>query len=285
MAKNDLFRKDWLDIVFENRNKAYGAYKLRKNSSYTTIMSLVAGIFLFSAVFVIPSVVSNLFASEETAMVDVVYDIPITPKDLDDELFIPKEEPEVELPEEKVETVLSRVKEVKYTEFEAVHASNNTEEPASVDDFIEANPGANNVEANEDGVIAINEDRTDNPAEVAKLDDAREGVKKEEDNKVYLGVSYKAEPYETMTKFSSNFVSKFRTPDIEAGTKEIKVIMSFIVEKDGRLTDIKVLRDPGYGAGQEAIRVLKTMPKWKPALNNDKAVRSQFTLPITIRIQ
>ena len=45
------------------------------------------------------------------------------------------------------------------------------------------------------------------------------------------------------------------------------------------------MRDPGYGVGQEAIRVLKTMPKWKPALNKGKAVRSQFTLPVTIRVQ
>lgn len=65
MAKNDLFRKDWLDIVFEHRNKAYGAYNLRKNSSRTTVLSLVAGMFLFSAVFIVPTVISNLFASND----------------------------------------------------------------------------------------------------------------------------------------------------------------------------------------------------------------------------
>ncbi|MDR0229454.1 MAG: energy transducer TonB [Flavobacteriaceae bacterium] len=85
-----------------------------------------------------------------------------------------------------------------------------------------------------------------------------------------------------MVKFNQAFVSKFKTPDIEE--ESIRIIISFVVEKDGSLRNIKLIQDPGYGTGEEAIRVLRTMPKWKPALQNGKPIVSQFTLPITINV-
>ncbi|MGK4566019.1 energy transducer TonB [Flavobacterium sp. 3HN19-14] len=72
----------------------------------------------------------------------------------------------------------------------------------------------------------------------------------------------------------------FRTPDEEV---KGKVIVQFVVEKDGSLTDIKVVRDLGYGTGAEAIRVLKSAPKWKPGIQNGRAVRVLFSLPISIQ--
>lgn len=63
-----------------------------------------------------------------------------------------------------------------------------------------------------------------------------------------------------------------------------RVIITFIVEKDGSLSNIKVLRDIGDGCGDEAIRVVKLMPKWKPAKQRGKNVRQQFVLPITFRL-
>jgi protein TonB len=61
-----------------------------------------------------------------------------------------------------------------------------------------------------------------------------------------------------------------------------KIFVSFIVERDGSLTDIKVLRDLGFGTGKEAIRVLKKMPKWIPGKINGKAVRVNYFTPIFI---
>jgi periplasmic protein TonB len=62
-----------------------------------------------------------------------------------------------------------------------------------------------------------------------------------------------------------------------------KVYVTFVVEKDGSLTDIKVLRDIGYGTGKEAIRVLSKCPKWMPGEQNGKKVRVLYSLPITIQ--
>lgn len=63
-----------------------------------------------------------------------------------------------------------------------------------------------------------------------------------------------------------------------------KVFVTFIVEKDGSISDIKVLRDIGYGCGEEVIRVIKLMPKWKPAKQRGKAVRQQFNLPVSFNL-
>ncbi len=70
----------------------------------------------------------------------------------------------------------------------------------------------------------------------------------------------------------------------ETGTQGL-VYVTFVVEKDGSLTDIKVLRDIGSGCGEEAIRVVKMMPKWKPAKQRGKPVRQQFNLPIRFNLQ
>lgn len=61
-----------------------------------------------------------------------------------------------------------------------------------------------------------------------------------------------------------------------------KVYATFIIEKDGSLSDIKILRDIGYGTGEEAIRVLKKSPKWTPGKQNNKVVRVLYSIPIVI---
>jgi TonB family protein len=63
-----------------------------------------------------------------------------------------------------------------------------------------------------------------------------------------------------------------------------RVFVSFIVEKDGRLSNIKVIRDIGGGCGEEAIRVMKLMPKWTPAKVGNKLVRQQYYMPIEFRL-
>ena len=63
-----------------------------------------------------------------------------------------------------------------------------------------------------------------------------------------------------------------------------KVILQFVIEKDGSLSGITVLRDIGHGTGEEAARMLKTSPNWKPGIQNGKPVRVQFTLPIQLNL-
>ncbi|MNY27809.1 transport protein TonB [compost metagenome] len=63
-----------------------------------------------------------------------------------------------------------------------------------------------------------------------------------------------------------------------------RVTVSFVVEKDGSITDVQVLRGIGSGCDEEAVRVVKAMPKWKAGKQNGKAVRVHFNLPIMFRL-
>ncbi|MBS1526547.1 MAG: TonB family protein [Bacteroidetes bacterium] len=64
-----------------------------------------------------------------------------------------------------------------------------------------------------------------------------------------------------------------------------KVLISFIVEKDGTLDDLKIVKDIGYGAGKEALRVISMSPKWEPGVQNGHKVRVAYTVPITFALQ
>jgi len=79
-------------------------------------------------------------------------------------------------------------------------------------------------------------------------------------------------------KFIAN---NFNIPDVKGGLNG-KVIISFVVEKDGSLTDFKIINDLGYGTGDEVIRVLRLCPKWKPAKQKGTPIRCSYTIPITI---
>ena len=59
-----------------------------------------------------------------------------------------------------------------------------------------------------------------------------------------------------------------------------KVNVTFIVNTDGSISDVRIIRDIGGGCGDEAIRVVKNMPKWKPGVQNGKPVRVKYTMPI-----
>lgn len=85
-----------------------------------------------------------------------------------------------------------------------------------------------------------------------------------------------------LMKFLSENI-RYPQVDIETGT-EGRVICTFVVEKDGSITDIKVLRGLSPSIDREAIRVISEMPDWRPGFQNGKTVRVKFTLPIHFRI-
>ncbi len=77
------------------------------------------------------------------------------------------------------------------------------------------------------------------------------------------------------------FISKnYKVPDVPK--LKGKIYISFVIEKDGSLTDVKILRDIGYGTGIEAVRVLNLSPKWTPAEQNQRTVRCSYVLPLSI---
>ncbi|MBP6411705.1 MAG: DUF2059 domain-containing protein [Pseudarcicella sp.] len=103
------------------------------------------------------------------------------------------------------------------------------------------------------------------------------------DNTIYntAGVEVKPEFPGGMDQFYKFVAENFKTPKVEklAG----KIYVTFVIEIDGSITGMKVLRDIGYGTGEEAIRVLKLSPKWLPGQQNGKTVRCTYSLPISVK--
>ena len=104
----------------------------------------------------------------------------------------------------------------------------------------------------------------------------------EDPNEVHIAVTEPADYPGGMMAFNQDFVSNFEAPKFEG--ESLRVILQFIVEKDGSLNEIKVVKDPGFGVGEAALNALAKTKKWIPAKDNGKLVRSQFTLPITLQL-
>lgn len=74
----------------------------------------------------------------------------------------------------------------------------------------------------------------------------------------------------------------FRTPIVNGEKIFGKIYVTFVIEKDGTISNINILRDVGHGTGDEAKRVLENMPRWNPAKIGEKIVRCNYAMPITI---
>lgn len=278
MAKLDLNKQEWLDMLFEGRNKSYGAYELRAESPKVLTTSFFIGATVFALAIASPLIFSGGKdkdkINEEVVLVDMaIIDMPEMPDVPEIEEELPPPPPPADEPAKSVND------QVKFTEPEIVKAENVKEEIATVNELKEADPGQKTQEGDkEKGEIKVNE-RT------GEADKGNGSGGDGDGNQIYFAVEKQAGPSGGIQSFYKSFGAKYNAPDVDEGVRQIKVLLQFVVEKDGSFTDIKVLRDPGYGAGKEAMRVLKSMPKWTPAEQNGRKVRSQFTLPITINVQ
>jgi protein TonB len=101
-------------------------------------------------------------------------------------------------------------------------------------------------------------------------------------DKVYntAGIEVKPDFPGGMGEFYKYFAKNYKTPNVKKLNG--KVYVTFVVEKDGSINEVKVLRDIGYGTGEEAIRVLNNSPKWLPGEQDGRKVRCSFSLPINV---
>lgn len=106
-----------------------------------------------------------------------------------------------------------------------------------------------------------------------------------DENQIYntAGIEVKPEYPGGMENFFKFVSTNFVIP--KELTQNGKIFLTFVIEKDGSLSDIKVIRDIGYATAQEAIRVLKLSEKWIPGQQNGKNVRTQYSLPINLVVK
>ena len=257
--KLDIFKNQWLEIVFEGRNKVYGAYELRKTNPKTTIKALIIGSIVFGLAVSFPLLISLLpDATNNDTLDQKIVTVKLPPKEKPKENIPPPPPPPPKVDQVKfVKPVVAKAEEV-------------TEEPPKVVEIKDKKIGDETIKGDPDAELTV-EPVGNGPAEVV------------DDNNIYntAGIEVKPDFPGGMEKFYKYVGNNYRTPE-EEGLKG-KVYVTFVVEKDGSLTDIKVVRDIGFGTGKEAIRVLQKCPKWNPGEQNGKKVRVLYSLPITIQ--
>ena len=123
-------------------------------------------------------------------------------------------------------------------------------------------------------------------ATVGKIEIKEDDEEVQEETVIFTVVEQEAAFPGGIQKLNEYLATSIKYPQQakETGTRG-RVMLTFVVERGGSITDIKVLRDIGSGCGEEAKRVVKEMPKWQPAKQRGKAVRQQFVLPVSFNLQ
>lgn len=279
MSKVSVFDREWIDLVFEGRNKEYGAYQLRKESSKTTILALFSSIALVGILVAIPYAIN--YFKPETADINtntegVFIDVSDTV-----EPFKPAEpeKPEPETPQQQAAAPASSTATVAFRDPEISRTA--TEPLPTTNDFVNADPGSQTTAGSPTGTIVIgtppgNGPNTSTGTGTGGGEDGPIDATRVDESPMFMN---------DLDDFRRLVGDKFNLPETDR-QMTLRVFVSFIVEKDGTMSNIKVLKDPGYGMGQEAIRVLKSIKtKWKPGKKDGKEVRTAFSIPIVLNIK
>ena len=276
MAKLDLISNEWTDLVFEGRNQEYGAYKLRKGTTKRNIWSIIivalAAVLLYLGLQLQHMVEANRQVENTQAI-----ELSALEQKKKEAKVEKKEQVKVE-PEKVVEKVKSSVK------FTApvIKKDNEVKEEDEIklDEVEKSNKavGAFTVEGNDEvggEVLKAKE-------EIA----APEPPKPVEENKVFDVVeqmpSFPGGMGALMSWLSQNI--KYPVIAAENGVQG-RVIVQFVVEKDGSITDVKVAKSVDPSLDKEAARVVGSMPHWIPGKQNGSAVRVKYTVPVTFKLQ
>lgn len=279
MANIDVTTNAWTDLVFEGRNQAYGAYKLRRNTPSRNVKSIVIIIALalltvlffflkkayddYQAAHVANEQVTELSAvKKETKKAEVKRKVEVEPK---------KEEvKEVKSSIKFTAPVIKKDNEVKPEE-----------EMKSQDELMQTNTaiGALDVKGNSDNgaVLQVTQRVADEPVKQAPP---------EVENKVFDVVEQMPSfpgGDGALTKYLSENI-KYPVVAQENGVQG-RVVVSFVVEKDGSITDVKVARSVDPSLDREATRVVRSMPHWIPGKQNGSAVRVKYNVPVSFRLQ
>lgn len=277
MSRIDLIENNWVELVFEGRNQAYGAYKLRKETSKRNLLSLC--VMAIAAIIIAVIVGVNSVIKANQAKVAVTTDVELSKLAEKKEAKVEKKE-QVKIEEVKpVEKVKSSIK------FTAPVIKKDEEvkpeeEMQAQDDLQKTTTsiGAFNVEGNDEAEGQVLQAKE----EIAQP----EPPKNVEENKVFTTV-------EQMPSFPGGDAAlmqwlrnNVRYPAVaEENGIQGRVVVSFVVEKNGSITDVQVVKSVDPSLDREAARVVKAMPNWVPGKQNGSAVRVKYNVPVTFRLQ
>jgi periplasmic protein TonB len=250
------------ELVFENRNKEYGAYKMREKYNGALLWSLLVSVFFVSASVITPFIIYP----GKTVVVETGKNIgPVVFEPTNIPIDVKKDEP----PKENV----VKVKIPVYVAPQVVDSSElkNSKELMTNEDL---------------GKIVKNDSITDGDA--IKVVDTDKGIITD-DNKIEEIVNVSEKPYFGIE--GDNEFRKWVSQNVVypqgalAAFVQGRVFVQFVIEKDGSISNVKVLRSVDPELDKEAIRVIEASPKWTPGKQQGRPVRVFFTFPITFMIR
>lgn len=285
MAYVDLTSKEWCNLVFEGKNKEFGAYEMRmqtpKRHNKAVLYTLVGLLIVAAGAFGLAKY--NEYRAEQQRLLDearqkeVALDLSQEKEEeKPDEPIIEEKKPEIE-PEQEIA-------QQKVTELAIVPDKEVKEEIKSQSDLEKSEEvfTAKNVESDN-----TSREQLENLNKQVKVE-VPEPVKKEEPKKDEIFKSVEQPPTfpggdAALMKYLS---SHLQYPTMaQENNIQGKVIVQFVVEKDGHVGDVKVVRSVDKDLDREAIRVCKSLPKFTPGRQNGQAVRVWYTLPVNFKLQ
>mgnify|MGYP002769676434 FL=1 len=282
MAKIDLYDPKWVEMVFAGKNKEYGAYQLRKGTSGRNIKSLLILVIAAALVggFLAWKVIEQKQAEEQQAYMEAMKLAELQEQAKKEkkkpEPVKPKIEPKKEIPVAR-ETQKFTAPVIKKDEL--VKEENQVKQMDKLDDKVAV--GTENKEGVKDRTV----EAVRNDIAVA-APPPPPAPKPEVASKVFDVVeempSFPGGQGALMSYLASNI--KYPVVAQENGVQG-RVIVSFVVERDGSISDVKVARSVDPSLDREAQRVVKSMPRWKPGKQNGSAVRVKYTVPVVFRLQ
>jgi len=287
MAKRnvDLTSKAWRDIVFEDKNKEFGAYQLRKQSDKRHNLAVVYTLIGLVVVFILIIAYSKYsdFKAEQEAIALQEQREKMAAAELLQQEEEPEpepepeeqkfEQPEIEIPEEVLATV-------QVTQIAIVDADKVKNEVMDMETQKEDNTARGVV--NQEGSDDVDKFKAVQEQVVVKEPEPE----KPKEEEIFVAVEQPAEFPGGMPALMKWLGNNIHYPEAaQQNDIQGRVIVKFVVEKDGSIGAATIVKGVDRDLDQEALRVVKRMPKWQPGKNNGQPVRSYFNLPVTFRLQ
>ena len=269
METNKILTADVLDIIFDGRNKQYGAYDLRKsyNSRLTKALLLTAALALL---IFLSSILVNAVGTRTGEDLEV----------LDTQLAEVKKEtppPPPPPPPPPVQPPPPPVNQIKFT-------------PPKIVKDEEVKPEEKLEEIKDDQKISDETIKSDVKDEVKPevIDNSAAQEVPVNDNEVFTKVENEAEfpgGNAAWARYLEKALGGFNPADNGAGPGKYQVIVKFIVSKDGSISDVHAETNYGSGMEEQAVKCIKNGPKWKPALQNGRNVNAYRSQPVTFIVE
>lgn len=277
MTQIDLISNEWSELVFENRNRTYGAYVLRMQTGARNLASILI---VLVALGVVMALITAFNAYENYRKEHIAYDQVVEITALSNKEIKPKVERPQPIKQEDVQEVVERVRSS--IKFVAPVIKNDNE--VNPEDEIKTQDEIMNSKA---AISFANVVGNDENGQVlhAKQVLADEPVRPAEDTKVHEFVEQMPSFPGGTTELMRWLASHIKYPVVaEENGIQGRVTCTFVVGKDGTISNIQVVRGVDPSLDKEAVRVISSMPKWIPGRQNGSSVNVKYTLPVTFRL-